>query len=503
MINSLHNLASKSSGSAKQSADFSSRLDFTSITPVPQKISKLMRLDYFYNSEPVHVYLLNGTRMLPAWAGLEAGSNSSETIQLDYFYNPTPVDSSLLTESPTTSDFTEYEDTIGASGDILPYGVQAVYGGEDITEWGNFAEGTTVFIIDSGVSDGTNDLNLNEEWSKSWVDDEPFVDQSGHGTHVAGTVAAKVNGVGVVGVAPGAEVVSLKVFGRSGTGSYEDIIEAVEYAAEIIIENDMQDTAVINMSLGGLASPELDQVVQDAAAQGVVFSIAAGNSGADADLYSPARTGDLENVYVTSAVDNEYVMASWSNYDNSARGDDVDYAAPGVDVVSYYRNDQLAYLSGTSMATPHVTGLLLTGGVKPGEEVDPNRAGNPDPFSLALNMDTNDDGLVDDTLTYQLFSKGDAIDITNSGGRTFSDFTNANWDALVAVESGTDGFALLLEGTARREDQFFAIETNSSGVIVQGSGSRWESTDDAIALGWEGRFSVDLNQDGAISSSIV
>ena len=155
-----------------------------------------MRLDYFYNSEPVDVSLLNGTRMLPAWAGLEAGSNSSETIQLDYFYNPTPVDASLLTESPTTSDFTEYEDTIGASGDILPYGVQAVYGGEDITEWGNFAEGTTVFIIDSGVSDGTNDLNLNEEWSKSWVDDEPFVDQSGHGTHVAGTVAAKVNGVG-------------------------------------------------------------------------------------------------------------------------------------------------------------------------------------------------------------------------------------------------------------------------------------------------------------------
>ena len=100
-----------------------------------------------------------------------------------------------------------------SSGEILTYGVQAVWGGEDISERGNAGEGTYAFVIDSGVLDTTGDLLINKAWSKSWVSGEDaFTDGNGHGTHVAGTIAALANGVGVVGVAPGAEVISTKVF---------------------------------------------------------------------------------------------------------------------------------------------------------------------------------------------------------------------------------------------------------------------------------------------------
>ena len=123
------------------------------------------------------------------------------------------------------------------------------------------------------------------------------------------------------------------------------------------------------MSLGGGFSSGLDAAVKNAADQGIQFAIAAGNSGDDADYYSPAAAGDHANVYTVSAVDNRYQMSSWSNWDDSSGGDDVDVAAPGVSVLSYYQGGGLAYLSGTSMAAPHVAGALLMGGVVEGDEV--------------------------------------------------------------------------------------------------------------------------------------
>jgi len=430
---------------------------------------------------------------LPELSPPKAPNSRSQTIELDYLYSPVPIDDSIASDPITSSN------TVGISGDILPYGIQAVYGGEDITEWGNFAEGTTVFVIDSGVSDGTNDLNLNEEWSRSWVDDEPFVDESGHGTHVAGTIAAKNNGEGVVGAAPGADVVALKVFERNGTASSGDIIEAVEYATEIIVANDMQDSAVINMSLGGPRNPALDAAVRDAADQGVVVVIAAGNSGRDVDRYSPARVGDHENVYVVSAVNEDLKMPSWSNSDNPENGDDVDFAAPGVRVYSYYRDDELAYLSGTSMSAPHVAGLLLTEGVQEGDEVTPNRRDYPDPFALAI-IDINKDGFVDNLDNYRVYSNRQAIDITDNRGRPYSDSSSQNWDALVAVEAD-NGFLVLVEGTARKEGKYYAAEINSNGIFTGGSG--WKTTDNAVALGWEERFGVELGATDQFTSNIA
>jgi len=284
---------------------------------------------------------------------------------------------------------TTYGDTPSASGETLPWGVKAVWNGLDVSSKGNIGTGSTVFVIDSGVLDTTGDLNLNSAWSKSFIAGESaFSDGVGHGTHVAGTIAALVNGKGVVGVAPGAQVVSLKVFGNSGGGAtITSIINAINYAVGVINTNGLdRSKVVINMSLGGGLSSSLSNAILNAANQGIRFAIAAGNSGQDVDGFSPADAGDHPNVYTVSAVDSTYTMASWSNWDRldaSDAVDDVDVAAPGVGVLSYFQGGQLAYLSGTSMAAPHVAGLLLTDGVKAGSLVNPVVAGTADPFALA------------------------------------------------------------------------------------------------------------------------
>ncbi len=285
-----------------------------------------------------------------------------------------------------------YANGTGSSGETVPWGVRAVWRGQDISSRGNVGAGSWAFVIDSGILTTTGDLNVNTTWSRSWVAGEsPFTDGVGHGTHVAGTIAALANGIGVVGVAPGAEVVSLKVFDSLGnSASYSAIIAAIDHAVNVITTNNLdRSKVVINMSLGGGFSSALDTAVRNAANLGIRFSIAAGNGnssgvGVDADTVSPASAGDHPNVYTVSAVDSAYRMATFSNWDRidaSDSVDDVDVAAPGVGVLSYNASGQLASWSGTSMAAPHVAGLLLLGGVTAGDPVTPNAAGAPDPFA--------------------------------------------------------------------------------------------------------------------------
>ena len=293
---------------------------------------------------------------------------------------------------------TSYSNGTAVSGETLPWGVRAVWQGNDVSTRGNFASDTYAFVIDSGVLSTTGDLNLasTSSWHRSWVSGEgAFTDGNGHGSHVAGTIAALANGEGVVGVAPGAQVVSLKVFDSSGGGaSYTSIIDAINHAVAVINDNSLDKSkVVINMSLGGGFSSSLDTAVKNAAGQGIRLAVAAGNDGKDADGYSPAAAGDHPNVFTISAVDSQYQMASWSNWDqitSTDSVDDVDFAAPGVSVLSYYQNGQLAYLSGTSMAAPHLAGLLLAGGVQAGSLVTPYYSGTADPFALGIQSSTPD-----------------------------------------------------------------------------------------------------------------
>lgn len=214
--------------------------------------------------------------------------------------------------------------------------------------------GKTAWVIDTGIDFDHPDLNVDKTRSRSFISEQSSAgDQNGHGTHVAGVIGAKNNTFGVLGVASGASLVSLKVLDANGEGTLSSIIQALSYVSASASPGD-----VVNMSLGeeGISST-LDQQVQKTAAKGIFIAIAAGNDGKPARDFSPGRANGA-NIYTVSAVDSLDNFASFSNYGN----DVVDVAAPGVKILSTYTHGRYAIMGGTSMATPHVAGLLLLKG---------------------------------------------------------------------------------------------------------------------------------------------
>jgi len=214
--------------------------------------------------------------------------------------------------------------------------------------------GKTAWIVDSGIDFGHPDLTVDQTRSRSFVDGQTSADdQNGHGTHVAGIIGAKNNTIGVLGVASGASLVALKVLDKDGNGNLSYIIQALAYISTVADAGD-----VVNMSVGGESGSDiLDQQVKNTAARGIYFAIAAGNDNKLANTSSPARV-NASNVYTVSAIDSLDNFASFSNYGN----DVVDFAAPGVHILSTWMGNKYAYASGTSMAAPHVAGLLLLRG---------------------------------------------------------------------------------------------------------------------------------------------
>jgi subtilisin family serine protease len=133
---------------------------------------------------------------------------------------------------------------------------------------------------------------------------------------------------------------------------------------------------VANMSLGGSGSnATLEKAITDAAAKGIKFVIAAGNDGGNAANYTPARVNGT-NIYTISAIDSKDCMASWSNWGNPP----VDYAAPGVSILSTKKGGGTTTMSGTSMAAPHAAGILLLGAAKTSGSASCDPDGNPDPI---------------------------------------------------------------------------------------------------------------------------
>lgn len=229
-----------------------------------------------------------------------------------------------------------------------PWGVTAVGGaggGSGITAW----------IVDTGVDLDHPDLTVDRSRSRSFLPNISSPDdQNGHGTHVAGTINAKNNDLGVVGIAPNSVVVSLRVLDANGSGSFSNSVSAFDYIASKGKAGD-----VVNYSVGPQSrytSNILDNAVKNIAKRGIKFVMAAGNSSDNTLYYSPARLKGT-NIFVVSAVNSSKVFASFSNW-----GSSVTYAAPGVDIVSTYKDGQYAIASGTSMASPHVAGILAAVG---------------------------------------------------------------------------------------------------------------------------------------------
>jgi len=217
----------------------------------------------------------------------------------------------------------------------------------------NKGAGVKVAIIDSGVYYTHPDLIANfdsDNLGYDFVnDDDDPMDDAGHGTHVAGTVAAMDNNVGVVGVAPEASLYAYKVLNASGSGNYSDIIAAMQQCEKDGIQ-------VANLSLGSSSDPgETVKAAFDKAEEaGIVIVAAAGNSGnppgiGDKVIY-PAR---YESCIAVAATDQGDSRASWSS-----TGPDVEISAPGVGIYSTLLGGGYGYKSGTSMASPHVAGVV-------------------------------------------------------------------------------------------------------------------------------------------------
>ena len=252
----------------------------------------------------------------------------------------------------------------GGGGQQVSYGLTRVGGSTDGT-------GKTAWIIDSGIDLDHPDLNTSRNCHVSFVRNTSPDDGNGHGTHVAGTIAAKNNTIGTLGVAANAFVCAVRVLDNAGSGQWSWVIAGVDYVAANGISGE-----VANMSLGGSGSnATLEKAVSDASAR-VKFSLAAGNNGEHASGFTPARVNGA-NIYTVSAVGSNDCMASWSNYGNPP----VDYAAPGVGIISTWKGGGTKSISGTSMAAPHVAGILLAGAIRASGQACNDPDGNPDPIA--------------------------------------------------------------------------------------------------------------------------
>jgi len=273
---------------------------------------------------------------------------------------PTPV---VTEPAPTTGS---YASITPKAGELVPWNIARVGYGD--------GTGKTAWVIDSGIDTDHQDLNIDLARSVSFIYGNSSVEDGyGHGTIVAGIIAAKNNGSGMIGVASGAKVVALRVFDDAGQGTMSRAISAVNHVINVASAGD-----VVNMSLGGGISSTLDNAVKTAAAKGIMFAIASGNSAVDCINNSPARV-DATNVYTVSAMDRYDRFASFSNF-----GTPVDFSAPGAGVTSTANNGSLVNsASGTSFAAPHVAGiLLLQGKVNANGLVTGDKDATPDPIAV-------------------------------------------------------------------------------------------------------------------------
>ncbi len=262
------------------------------------------------------------------------------------------------------------------AGQVTTQAVQQVPTGVNrmgVPSSGNTGSGIGVAVIDTGIALSHPDLQANIGGNYSCVKGKRTGDDdNGHGSHVAGTIAAVNNGVGVVGVASKVKLYAVKVLNSQGSGSWSSIICGIDWVTK---NANVLNIKVANMSLGGSGSSDnncgntngdaLHKAICKSRDAGVTYIVAAGNNGADASTFSPASYNDAVitvsaladsdgksgGLGATTSYGADDTFATFSNYGNV-----VDLGAPGVNIYSTWIGNGYNTISGTSMATPHVSG---------------------------------------------------------------------------------------------------------------------------------------------------
>ncbi|KAJ3416244.1 subtilisin-like serine protease [Chytridiales sp. JEL 0842] len=224
---------------------------------------------------------------------------------------------------------------------------------------GSAGAGVDVYVVDSGVFVDHPEFEGRARVGVSYSTDGNDLDELGHGTHVAGIIASKT-----YGVAKNANIISVKVLDKTNFGHNSDIIAGVDWATQQASNSGRK--SVVNMSLGDVTTPAMDRAVAAAIQSGVTVVVAAMNDfGSDACDVSPARLPEAITVAASDINDN---FADFSNL-----GSCVDIIAPGVKILSTWKDGSTRLLSGTSMATPHVSGIVVAG-MSAGKITDPASA---------------------------------------------------------------------------------------------------------------------------------
>jgi subtilisin family serine protease len=247
--------------------------------------------------------------------------------------------------------YVERDVAVHAVAQTLPWGIDEIDADESSTLAGNGKErisGVKVYVIDSGIDTSHADLNVVNHVNFSGGKNTDCGE--GHGTHIAGTIAAKDDTRGVVGVAPGAPLIGVKVLDCSGGGTASTAIEAIDW-----VTARARKPAIANLSFAGETTIQsLESAVRKSVDRGIFYSIAAGNYGKDACDFSPARAGAGKRgsgIVTTAATSSSGAETSWSN-----SGRCVDIWAPGKNILSTRNGGGTTTMSGTSMAAPHVGG---------------------------------------------------------------------------------------------------------------------------------------------------
>lgn len=380
----------------------------------------------------------------------------------------TPRAAAALARNPLVA-WVEADQRVEIAAQELPTGIRRIFADENP----NLIDGSDdrrvdvdVAVIDTGIDLDHPDLNVVR--SVDCSGGSPFRqrckdggdDDNGHGTHVAGTIGALDNGIGVVGVAPGARLWSVKVLRSDGSGYISWIVAGIDY-----VTANADRIEVANMSLGcECSSDALDTALTNSVQAGVAYAVAAGNADKDAATFSPANHPDVLTVSAladfdgepgglgspTCRIDQDDTLADFSNW-----GSSVEIAAPGVCVLSTWNDGGYATLSGTSMASPHAAGAL----------------------ALLASVDDPNDAAAVHSLYATLVSQGNLDWVDDSGDGTqepLLDVGDASVFDPVTVGGGGSTTGPVLSGSSTSEGRTWTATVTLAGSPGDSTVGTWD-----------------------------